>query len=296
MPEWYNPAYVKYGANLGGNFFGYEPTNPYTGQKIPYTGHVEVQDFIKDIQTPQMEALAYKYETELMWCDIGGANNMTTFASKWLNWAKKNKRQVTFNNRCGIQGDFDTPEYTTNGDTVVRKWETNRGMDPFSFGFNYQTPDSEYLTGADIINTLVDTVSKNGNFLLDIGPKNDGSIPSIMSKGLLDAGAWIKAHGESIFATRFWHTTAGKDNFRYTTKDAAFYIHYLTQPPQTLTIPDPVPWLPGDTVTVIGGAQNGAKVPASKDNNGNLVLTLNDAIIGGDKCVWTFKIAYTSDY
>lgn len=106
LPEWYNPAYVKY----GGNTFGIYPTNPYTNASIPYTGYVEVDDFVLDIQVPQMEQLAYVYDTELMWCDIGGANNMTIVASEWLNWARERGRQVTFNNRCGLTGDFDTPE------------------------------------------------------------------------------------------------------------------------------------------------------------------------------------------
>jgi alpha-L-fucosidase len=65
------------------------------------------------------------------------------------------------------------------------------------------TPDGQYLTGQDIVNTLVDAVSKNGNFLLDIGPKADGTTPAIMQKGLRDAGAWIHAHKESIFGTRY---------------------------------------------------------------------------------------------
>ena len=69
-----------------------------------------VDDFVIDLQLPEMEMLAYDYETEIMWCDIGGANNSTIFASAWLNWARTQGRQVTFNNRCGISGDFSTPE------------------------------------------------------------------------------------------------------------------------------------------------------------------------------------------
>lgn len=108
MPEWYNPAYAKYGFDA---WPGGPPTNPYTKTEIPYTGYVEVDDFIKDIQLPQMRTLANDYGIEIMWCDIGGANNSTIFASEWLNSARKQKRQVTFNNRCGLPGDFDTPEY-----------------------------------------------------------------------------------------------------------------------------------------------------------------------------------------
>lgn len=166
-------------------------------------------------------------------------------------------------------------------------------MDTFSFGYNYQTPDASYLTGEDIVQSLVDIVSKNGNFLLDIGPKNDGSIPEIMVKGLTDAGTWIQSHAESIFETRFWYKTPGEDPFRYTTTLNAFYIHVNQQPNSTVTITDPVPYLAGDTVTIVGGNKAGETVPSALVN-GNLVLTLTDDIIAADEYVWTFKINWTS--
>ena len=233
-----------------------------------------------------------------MWCDIAGsANNATIFASKWINWARDQGRQVTFNSRCGLAGDFDTPEYSTYANTVSRKWETNLGMDPFSFGYNYQTPDSQYKTGQDIVRYLVDTVSKNGNFLLDIGPKNDGTVPQIMQDGLLDAGAWIHAHSESIFKTRYWETTSGSDPLRYTTTDGAFYVHVNSQPNSTVVITDPIPYLPGDTVTVLGGSMDGTVVGLTWDAGaGTYTIQLSDAIVAADKYVWTFKIAYTSDW
>lgn len=298
LPEWYNPKYTTYAYSSGGGFPGGPPTNPYTGEVLTYTGYVEVDDFIQDIQLPQQEVLAYDYDTEIMWCDIAGsANNATIFVSKWLNWARDQGRQVTFNSRCGLGGDFSTPEYSTYSTTTVAKWETNLGMDPFSFGYNYQTPDSSYKTGEDIVKYLVDTVSKNGNFLLDIGPKNDGTIAEIMQTGLLDAGSWIHAHSESIFKTRFWETKPGSDPFRYTVKSDAFYIHVNSQPSTTLTITDPIPYLPGDTVTVVGGSLNGTEVPINWNNhNGTYTITLTDEIIAADKYVWTFKLSYTSDW
>lgn len=112
MPEWYNPSYAK----IPGAYFNYgQPTNPYTGKKITYTGYIDKKDFINEVQVPQMEELAYNYETEMMWCDLGGPNNSPKMLSKWINWARKANRQVTFNSRCGqdekeLPGDFATPE------------------------------------------------------------------------------------------------------------------------------------------------------------------------------------------
>lgn len=103
--------------------------NPYTGAIEPYTGYIEVNDYIWDLMVPQMNTLAYKYNTDIMWCDCGAANGSARFASAWYNYAKKQDRQVTMNSRCGIpQGsDFDTPEYATFSSVSERKWESNQG-------------------------------------------------------------------------------------------------------------------------------------------------------------------------
>lgn len=300
MPEWYNPAYAKYAACLGGcNDFGLPDTNPYTGESVEYTGYVPVDDFVLDIQLPQMNILANVYESDYMWCDIGGANNATTFASDWFNNATKQNRQVAINSRCGYAGDMTNPEYASSFTTDAGSWEANRGMDPFSFGYNYATPDSAYMTGADVVNNLVDIVSKNGNFLLDIGPTHNGSIPQIMQTGLLDAGRWLSTHGESIYQTRFWATTSGENNFRYTTNpqySPAFYIHYLMKPPSYLVVPDPIPWLPGDTITLLGGSGAGTVIGAERLSNGSVALTIPDEAINGDEYVWTFKLDFTSTW
>lgn len=167
-------------------------------------------------------------------------------------------------------------------------------MDPHSFGYNYQTPDSQYLTPNGIIQALVDIVSKNGNFLLDIGPRSDGTIAEVMVDGLTEAGVWIQAHAESIFKTKYWSVTPGLGNFRYTTTKDSFYIHYLTTPEATLHIPDKVPYLSGDSVTVLGGSMHGSYVNVTESSDGTISLGLSSAQISADKYVWTFKLAYSS--
>lgn len=87
-------------------------TNPYTNQKLPYTGYVETSDYLTDTLLPSMLTLA-SMDTEIMWCDIGGPNMTLEFASAWFNNVSLSNRQVTMNSRCGLPGDFDTPEYAT---------------------------------------------------------------------------------------------------------------------------------------------------------------------------------------
>lgn len=279
----------------GSAWAGTAPVNPYTKQEIPYTGSIEKKDFINEIQAPQMKELAYEYGTEMMWCDINSPSNSSYVLSKWINWAKAKGQQVSFNARCSpgdIHGDYATPEYAPNPENFQAKWESSRGMDPHSYGYNKVTPDDEYLNGSSISTTLIDIVSKNGNFLLDIGPRGDGSIPEIMQKGLLDAGAWIKEREESIFGSQYWFTTQANGPFRYTHTSDAFFIHHIGQPPKDLSIPDPVPFLPFDSVQVLGGRADGDTLSYDWTNTGGLHLHLTDDMIDGDRYVWTFKIAY----
>lgn len=215
LPEWYNPDFGPYGyAETAGNasvsWPGILANNPYTGAVEPYTGRLPINDFIEDLMLPQMNKLAYDYETEIMWCDCGGANASAAFASNWFNWASTQGREVTINDRCGLAkgSDYDTPEYTTFSSVSERKWESNSGMDPFSYGYNADTKPNAYLNASGVVSSLVDMVSKNGNFLLDIGPKHDGTVDETEVAHLKAAGKWIHANGEAIFNTTYWYVLA----------------------------------------------------------------------------------------
>jgi alpha-L-fucosidase len=123
LPEWFHPDYVPYGF---GRWPGGNATNPFTNETLPYTGYVPVDDYLTGLVLPQMQALA-ALGSEIMWCDIGGPNVTAEFAAQWYNEAIAQNRQVVMNNRCGLPGDFDTPEYATLSATQKRKWESNAG-------------------------------------------------------------------------------------------------------------------------------------------------------------------------
>ena len=64
--------------------------------------------------------------------------------------------------------------------------------------------DGTYKTAQAVIQTLVDVVSKNGNLLLSVPVKGDGTIDSLEYKVVCEVGTWLKANGESIYGTRPW--------------------------------------------------------------------------------------------
>lgn len=284
MPEWFNPD---------SPWMGHAPRNPYTLDPLPYTGYTADKDFVTQYQAPQMLELIHGYDPEIIWCDIGGANDSLHVLAEYFNHAKKRHRpvDVTVNDRSGIGfHDYTTPEYTTYADTVVAKWEASRGLDPRSYGYNRATPDDAYMTTEEVVHSLVDVVSKNGNFLLDIGPRADGTIPQIMQTRLRETGAWLAVNGEAIHGTTYWSRMAqlGED-LRFTVRpDEAFYIHSLTRPGAKLTVQAPVPIRGGDKVTMLGHDR-----PLNwKVSNGALVVDVPETARRAGKHVWVFKVEW----
>ncbi|EMR67102.1 putative glycoside hydrolase family 29 protein [Eutypa lata UCREL1] len=231
--------------------------------------------------------------TEIMWCDIGGPNMTAEFAAEYFNSKAQKGEQVMINNRCGVPGDFDTPEYARYSAVQRRKWESNLGLDPFSYGYNQATPDSAYLDPASIVTSLVDIVSKNGNFLLDIGPTANGTIIPVMKRNLRQAGEWINTHTEAIFNTTYWYVTPEEGQaVRFTQTTDAFYIITLYAPNDTLVLHSPVPYAPGDEVTVVGGNVSGTVVPSQLLDDGALQLTISEEVKNADRYAWAFKIPF----
>jgi alpha-L-fucosidase len=133
--------------------------------------------------------------------------------------------------------DFRTPEYAAFDDIQDKKWEATRGMS-HSFGFNRNDTDADYASVETLVRDFVDAVAKNGNLLLNIGPRGaDAQIPAEQLARLKGFGAWLRANGEGIYGTRPWRrfagTTADGTEVRFTQKPGALYVHLLGTPPAT---------------------------------------------------------------
>jgi alpha-L-fucosidase len=111
-----------------------------------------------------------------------------------------------------------------------KKWETNRGVGN-SYGYNRFETQEHYMESKELIKMFIDIVSKNGNLLLNIGPKADGSIPELQKKVILGLGKWLEQNGEAIYGTRPWIKAEGKtyDNgdLRFTKTDHNLFVILL---------------------------------------------------------------------
>ena len=80
-------------------------------------------------------------------------------------------------------------------------WQTDTAVARNSWCY---TTSLDYKSSREIIGTLIDVVSRNGNLLLNIGPKADGSIPEGDRRILSDVGNWLRVNGEAIYDSRVW--------------------------------------------------------------------------------------------
>ena len=136
----------------------------------------------------------------------------------------------------GPHYDYITPEYATFDDIQEVKWECCRGIG-HSFGYNRVEGDEELLAEDELIHMFVDIVSKNGNLLLNVGPKADGTIPANQADRLRSLGRWLDRNGDAIFDTRPWtradgRTTQGLE-LRFTAKDDTLYMTLLGTPTES---------------------------------------------------------------
>ncbi|MEM4528011.1 MAG: alpha-L-fucosidase, partial [Desulfurococcaceae archaeon] len=95
----------------------------------------------------------------------------------------------------------DLAERGTLRDIYPSIWLADTSVDRKSWGF---IKDADYKSPETLIAHMADVVSKNGVFLLNIGPRPDGTIPEESIRILLDIGEWFKLYGESIYGSSPW--------------------------------------------------------------------------------------------
>ena len=175
-------------------------------------------------------------------------------AAYYYNRAEEWGKEVTINYKHEAfppsVATFDVERGALTGISPVY-WQTDTAIGKCSWGYR---KDNEYKSSRQVICDLVDIVSKNGNLLINIGPRADGTITDEETQVLLDMGKWLETNGEGIYGTTPWkHFGEGEVNaeagffkdgdekaftnkdFRFTYKNCCLYAFQM-RPSKTVEI------------------------------------------------------------
>jgi alpha-L-fucosidase len=153
--------------------------------------------------------LVDKYKPQLVWFDFWIEQQALepyrkSFASYYYNKGLEWNQGVVLNYKKNAYPKeaavFDIERGSSNV-TIKQPWQTDTSIGKKSWSY---IDGEENKTPNDLIDVLIDIVSKNGNLLLNIGPKADGTISKEQTEVLLKMGEWLSVNGEGIYGSRPW--------------------------------------------------------------------------------------------
>jgi alpha-L-fucosidase len=180
--------------------------------------------FVREHMQPQLRDLITRYRPDVLWADGEWDGPEDLWKSReFLAWLfnESPAPEIVVDDRWGQgtrhkHGGFYTTEFTPGMPDGRHPWEENRTITRpraydaegrplwYSWVFNRELTLENYYSPRELVLTLVDTVSRGGNLLLDVGPTPDGRLPVIEEERLTQIGDWLKVNGEAIFGTGPW--------------------------------------------------------------------------------------------
>jgi len=177
-------------------------TKEHNGHWDPWQTTKTFDQYINEVAVPQVKEILSNYgDISVLWWDT--PTNMTDDAALKLQEALKLQPKIITNDRLkrpNFSGDTKTPEQKipTQAELDGMDWETCMTMNG-TWGF--RTSDDKWKSTETLIRNLCDIASKGGNYLLNVGPKPDGTFPQESIDRLKSIGDWMKVNGEAIYAS-----------------------------------------------------------------------------------------------
>ena len=204
-------------------------------------------DYLQKKAEPQVRELLTNYgPVALIWFDT--ARSMTgQRGPRFIELLHSLQPATLIDGRLGVKGDYVSTGDNRIPDQVLNEdWEVPATLNKT---WGYKKDDHDWKTPEDLTFKLVDIVSKNGNYLLNVGPTAEGVIPQPSQDNLRAVGKWLKVNGEAIYGagpTPFGPELGSEDptakdkngkpvfhqatDWRCTTKPGKLYIHLFKYP------------------------------------------------------------------
>ncbi|MGK6353339.1 alpha-L-fucosidase [Parapedobacter sp. DT-150] len=229
---WPNPDSVKIDAYTKanqGHWDSLQQTKPF-------------DQYVNEVGLPQVKELLTNYgDIAVLWWDT--PMSITDEQAAEYQELLKLQPHIITNDRLkrpNFPGDTGTPEQKIpDADELDgRDWETCMTMNG---SWGYKSWDNNWKSTQNLIRNLIDIASKGGNYLLNIGPKEDGTFPEESIERLHQISEWMKVNGEAIYGTQMSPIKSldwGRCTVKKEGDHTMLYLHVFEWPAgQQLTLP-----------------------------------------------------------
>jgi alpha-L-fucosidase len=179
------------------------------------------------------EILTNYGKIDVLWYDVSWPLDVNGWEAERMNkMVFELQPDIIVNNRNKLPGDFSTPEQRIVAETGGRAWESCMTLND---SWGYQRADDNWKTSKTIIRNLISCARDGGNYLLNIGPKPDGSIPEESVKALTEVGNWMQANGHTVYQSDLCQVR--RSNYAsFTRTGNTLYMHVHFWPGEYLAI------------------------------------------------------------
>lgn len=217
QPDWHHPNHV----HRPGAFKDWQPARSPGDEDEPdwekYLAYLE----------GQVEELCTNYgRIDGIWWDGSHRRESDWRGRRLYNLIKKHQPAAVVNDRAGY-GDFFTPERNIPELPEGYCCECCQAIHTTNWGYSKHPI---FFSTGELVGSISKTSGMGGNFLLNVGPKPDGSIRPGEALRMREIGAWLNTNGRAIYKTEGCRLETSDDNIKATRRGNTVYLHLLEWP------------------------------------------------------------------
>lgn len=231
---------------------------------------------VQQVHDQVRELLTQYGKIDMLWYDGGWLRNQFPLVPKemakfWrareLNaMVRELQPHIIINNRSGLDEDIDTPEQHVTASKMGRAWESCMTIGDH-VGWGYVKHNPNWKTVPQLLQHVVTAAVGEGNFLINVGPKPDGTLRREETDRLRQIGDWMRVNSEAIHSSQRCELEGGIIGM-WTRKGKMGYLHVFRWPGREAIIPLVKTKVRGATIL-----QTGQAVRVRQEYNGRLVLS-----------------------
>jgi alpha-L-fucosidase len=189
--------------------------------------------FVDYIHTHLRELLTNYGKIDVLWYDVSWPLDAKGWESERMNkMVFELQPDIIVNNRNKLPGDFSTPEQRIEAAETGRAWEACMTMND---SWGYHRADDAWKSPKQVIRNLITCAHDGGNYLLNIGPRADGSIPAESTAILNTVGQWMEKNGSAIYGAGICQPRRSRFA-SFSRRGNTLYMHVHFWPGQTVAL------------------------------------------------------------